>query len=123
MIGKIYSSITPFYDVQAKKNSFKSRPVLIISEAINNDYTVLPISTISRPENRHPEYDIPITLSDYPLLNLDRDSYIRAHKQTTVHKASLSKEISDLKQCYGDLYISVLAKLEQFNGEILNNAL
>lgn len=123
MIGKIYSSITPFYDIQTNQNSFKTRPVLIISEAINNDYTVLPISTISRQEHRHPEYDILIQLSDYPLLNLHRDSYIRTHKQTTVHRGSLSREISDLKQCYGDLYLSVLEKLEQFNNEILNNAL
>ena len=37
MIGKIVSSITPFYDNRLGMNSFKKRPVLIIGGPRNND--------------------------------------------------------------------------------------
>ena len=123
MIGKICISLTPFFDSINRRNSFKKRPVLIISEPRNNDYTVLPISTISKKENIDSEYDIPIKMIDYPLLNLDKDSYIRTHKQTIVHKATIVEEISDLKQHYEDLYILVFEKLEQFNNDIISHAL
>ena len=51
MIGKIYSSVIPYYDSAKKANFYKKRPVLIIGEMRNNDYTVLPISTVSKKEN------------------------------------------------------------------------
>ncbi len=34
MIGKIYSSVTPFYDSKKGMNSFKRRPVLIMENAL-----------------------------------------------------------------------------------------
>ena len=123
MIGKIYSSVVPFYDRAANRNSFKKRPVLILSLTKNNDYAVLPVSTISDPKNRDPEFDIEVKKADYPLLNLDKDSYIRTHKQTTIHRASVTKEISDLKSTYEDLYLTVLSKLDDFHKELINNAL
>lgn len=123
MIGKIYSSVTPFYDSKKGINSFKCRPVLIISGPRNNDYTVLPISTVTRREHIDSEYDIKVEPIKYPKLNLHRISYIRTHKQTTVHQASLTREISDLKAEYEDLYLSVLEKLENFNKLVLKNAL
>lgn len=48
MIGKIYSSVIPFYDSVKQANSYKKRPVLIIGGPRNNDYTVLPISTVTK---------------------------------------------------------------------------
>ena len=123
MIGKICTSTTPFYDCKSQKNSFKSRPVLIIAGPRNDDYTILPISTISKKENVDHEYDIPLSIKDYPLLNLKQDCYIRTHKQTTVHKKSIIKELSSLKDTYEDLYLNVFCKLEEYNKHILDNAI
>lgn len=123
MIGKIYSSIFPFYDSKIGANSFKRRPVLIISGPRNNDYTVLPVSTITRKEHIDSDYDVKVEPGKYPKLNLNRTSYIRTHKQTTVHQASLSGEIGDLKTEYEELYLTVLGKLENFNKMIMDSAL
>lgn len=87
MIGKICTILMSYYDRKSKSTKFKKRPALFISEQRNNDYTVLPISTISIKANIDQEYDIPINKSVYPLLNLDKDCYVRTHKQTTVHRA------------------------------------
>ncbi len=95
MIGKIYSSVTPFYDSKKGMNSFKRRPVLIINGPRNNDYTVLPVSTVTHTEHIDSEYDVRVEPDKYPKLNLNRISYIRTHKQTTVHRASLTKEIGE----------------------------
>ena len=123
MVGKIYKSIMPFYDSKAQKNLFKSRPVLIIGDIRNGDYTVLPISKVSKKQYLDSVYDIEVKMSNYPKLNLIFDSYIRVHKQTTVHKTSLRDEIANLRQEYEDLYLSVLELLEQRNAELLDNAI
>ena len=123
MIGKIYTSVVPFFDNKLHRNSFKARPVLIIAGPRNNDYTVLPISTVSRKENLDPVYDIQIVPQDYPKLGLDKVSYIRVHKQTVVHTASLHKEIGDLKEDYQEKYLEILGKLEEYNQELLEAAL
>lgn len=123
MIGKLYSSVTPFYDSKKGTNSFKRRPVLIIGGPRNNDFTVLPVSTITRAEHIDSDYDVKVEPDKYPKLNLNRISYIRTHKQTTVHRASLTGEIGDLKMEYEDLYLLVLEKLESFNKTVMNNAL
>lgn len=122
MIGKIYSSVTPFYDSVKGTNSFKRRPVLIIGGPRNNDYTVLPVSTITHKEHIDLEYDVIVEPSVYPNLNLNKTSYIRTHKQTTVHKSSLVRPIGDMKAEYEELYLNVLEKLEQFNQSVMNNA-
>ena len=123
MIGKIYSSITPFCDSKNGTNSFKRRPVLIIGGPRNNDYTVLPVSTITRKQHIDPDYDVKVEPVQYPNLNLNQISYIRTHKQTTVHMASLIREIGDMKREYEELYLSVLEKLEIFNKMVMNDAL
>jgi len=123
MIGKIYSSVIPFYDSIKQTNSYKKRPVLIISGPRNNDYTVLSISTITKRSNLDNEYDIEINPNNYPSLNLNKLCYVRVHKQTTVHKASLTSLIGNMKEDYQELYLLILEKLETFNHQILNNAL
>ena len=123
MIGKIYSTVFPYYDSKTQKNSFKKRPVLIIGGPRNNDYTVLPISTVTKKANLDSEYDLEINPANYPLLHLDKLSYVRVHKQTTVHKVSLTSLIGDMKTEYADLYLNVLEKLEEFNKITLDNAL
>jgi uncharacterized protein YifN (PemK superfamily) len=97
--------------------------VLIISGPRNNDYTILPISTVTRKENLDLEFDIEINPQKYPLLNMNKICYVRTHKQTIVHRASLTTEISDMKNSYEDFYLNVLEKLEQFNNKIISDAL
>lgn len=123
MIGKICTILMSYYDRKSKSTKFKKRPSLFISEQRNNDYTVLPISTISIKANIDQEYDIPINKSVYPLLNLDKDCYVRTHKQTTVHRAQVDTVVSDMKRNYPDLYVDILAKLEQYNNNIIDDAL
>ena len=84
---------------------------------------MLPVSTVSRKENLDVLYDIEIDPQSYPKLNLNSASYVRAHKQTTVHKGSLVREISDMKTEYVELYVLILEKLESFNQEVMNEAL
>lgn len=124
MIGKIYVSICPFYDNKTHRQSFKKRPVLLIGNADNNgDYVVLPVSSVTHQENLDPYYDMPIIPASYPLLQLEKQSYIRAHKQTIMHSATLLKEISDLKATYPDLFLQVLAKMEEFQKKLIDKAL
>lgn len=123
MIGKVYWSTFPFYDSATRRNAFKHRPVLIVSGPRNNDYTVLPVSSVSIKTNIDPEYDIPVDPALYPDLHLTKLCYVRTHKQTIVHRASLTSPLGDMKNDYPDLYISVLAKLEAYNAEIMNQAI
>lgn len=122
MIGKLYTASLQYFDVRTGTQRFKGRPVLIISEARNNDYTVLPVSTISKRENLDGEYDIEINPAQYPKLKLKKQCFIRAHKQTLVHRASLYQEIADMKAAEPELYALVLKKLEQWNHYILRQA-
>lgn len=123
MIGKIYTSRLPFYDIKQHKMSVKARPVLIISEERNNDHTVLPVSSVTNRKNLDKDFDVEISPSQYPLLNINHTSYVRTHKQTTVHIASLGKEISNLKDVYPDLFLEILSKREQWNKLIDEEAL
>lgn len=123
MIGKIYWSVFPYYDSKAGKESFKKRPVLIISGPRNNDYTVLPISTVSIKSNLDSEYDIEINPMNYPTLGLTKICYVRTHKQTIVHQGALTTNISDLKGSCEELYLEILMKWEKFNGDVMDNAL
>lgn len=122
MIGKIFSSIVPFYDNRAGRNSFKKRPVLIIGGPRNNDYTILPVSTVSNRRNLDPDYDVEIDPARYPLLHLNKVSYVRTHKQTTVHRASLTSPIGDMWADYRELYLEILGRLADFNRNIWNHA-
>lgn len=123
MKGKVYTSVTPFYDTFKKANSFKIRPVLILGESDAGDYVALPISRVTKSVNISTDYDIPVIPSQYPLLNLNALSYIRVHKQTIIHKASIHKMVSDMRNSYPDLYLNVLEKLEQYNKQLMSNAL
>ncbi len=123
MIGKIYWSVFPYYDRKAGKNSFKKRPVLIISGPRNNDYTVLPVSSVSIKSNLDLEYDIEIDPSTYPALGLLKTCYVRTHKQTIVHQAALTTMIGDMKTDYEDLYLDIMMTLEKFNKTVLDSSL
>lgn len=123
MIGKIFLGYTSYYDLRARRIKQKTRPFLIIGGPRNDDYTVLPVSTISKRENLDFEYDVEIIPANYSLLSLDKVSYVRTHKQTTIHKAELLRELSDLKENYPDLYLEILEKHDKFQRELTDNAL
>ena len=123
MIGKVYTSVIKFYDNNTNMTRLKARPVLIIGDERNNDYTVLPVSSVSKKANLDAEYDIELDPVKYPLLNLNKVSYLRVHKQCTVHKSSVVKKVGELKGSYPELFLEVMGKLEKWNNELLNSCL
>ena len=123
MIGKIFWSVFPFYDSKSSRNAFKKRPVLVISGPRNNDYTVLPISSVTKKQNLDSDYDFELDIQKYPLLNLAKNCYLRTHKQTIVHTASLTTMICDLKTVYPDLYFEVIALFEKFEKSVVDGAI
>lgn len=122
MIGKVYLSQVDFYDVRIKAMGRKARPVLIIGGPYENDYIVLPISTISRRETLNPHYDLLISPQERMALNLTRECFIRTHKQMTIHRAALIKELGDMKQLIPELYLKTIAKMEEFQKQIVDRA-
>lgn len=123
MIGKIYKARTPFYNQAICQMDYKARPALVLAKADNEDYVVLPVSSISNSANIDPVYDIEVDPALYPKLNLRNTSYVRTHKQTVVHRANLRDEIGDLKSEYEDLYLEILEKREAFSNSITQQAL
>ena len=124
MIGKVCWIVTPYYDSSKQRNSFKSRPALIIGAPDSGDYNILPISRVTIKSNLDANYDLQIDPAKYPLLNLKSTSYIRVHKQTCVHMAAVSfPPIGDMKTDYPDLFLHVMEKLEEYNEKLINNAL
>ena len=63
MIGKAYWAIFKYYDSSAHMMAFKKRPVLIIGQADESDYVVLPISRVTRREHIDQKYDFKKKLS------------------------------------------------------------
>lgn len=123
MVGKIHVILTQYYDLRTRKNKTKARPALIIGEQRNNDYTVLPISSVSKRENLDADYDVEISPQKYPRLNIDHTSYVRTHKQLPVHRANVGKELSDMKGNYPNLFLSILEKRDQWNNLLSKEAL
>lgn len=121
MIGKAYKSRVPYYDRISKTQKFKSRPCLIIGQADSGDYVILPISSISDKSKVDPVYDMPLDKATYTFLN--KDSYLRTHKQTVVNIASLRDQLSDFKASYEETYLEALIKVEQFQKQLITDAL
>ena len=125
MIGKVYKSIVPYYDRSARKQSFKSRPCLIIGQADVGDYVVLPISTIPNRINVNPTYDIEIDPAKFSKINLTRISYIRTHRMVSIPIQQIDSSIiiGDLKSDYEELFLRIVEKVEQFHNEIMEGLL
>ena len=123
MIGKLYSILMPYYDILKGVNSYKKRPALIIANADNEDYVILPVSSITKKWNIDPVYDIEIDPAKYPELHLNKLSYVRTHKQTIVHRSMLGNPIGDMKAYYNELYLLILEKREDFSKNITDQAL
>nr|WP_314115213.1 hypothetical protein [uncultured Leptotrichia sp.] len=66
--------------MRLQRNSIKSRPALVLKSPINDDYVVLPISSIPNRANVNPIYDIEIDPVKFPKMNLTRLSYVRTHR-------------------------------------------
>jgi gp28 family protein len=125
MIGKIYASMVEFFDIKTNTTKIKSRPVLILSSTRNNDYTILPISTITNKVNMDTDYDIKIDPVSYPKLKLKQISYVRTHKRTFIHQASIDRNnvIGDLKKDYEELFLKILEKVQEFDNKVIDDAL
>ena len=83
-----------------------------IGKADNDDFVVLPLSTITHQNKKDINFDIEVSSTNYPLLNLSKISYIRTHKQLIIHKTNFYYEICNLKTIYPDLFIEILLKIE-----------
>lgn len=123
MIGKVYLSTVDFYDIRSNTTRQKTRPVLVVGGPSENDYTVLPISTVTNRNNLNPYYDLPISPQDRVILHLKRDCFIRTHKQMPVHVGALFKEIGDMKRDLPDLYLDAVGKMELFQKALTNHAI
>ena len=123
MIGKVYQSVVDFYDLKTRSTRKKVRPVLIVGGPRNNDYIVLPISTVSKRENLDADYDILIDEAERGVLHLSQECYIRAHKQMPIHQAQLVRRKGDMKADLPDLYLLALEKMERFQKSISEHAL
>lgn len=119
MIGKVYLSVVDFYDVQSNSTRRKSRPVLVVGGPNENDYTVLPISTITIRSNINSYYDIPVSPQDRAALSLHKPCFIRTHKQMPIHRAALIREIGDMRVNAPDLYLESIRKMEEFQKNII----
>jgi hypothetical protein len=123
VIGKAYVSIFKYYDNIKGKMSFKNRPVLIVGKADNTDYIVLPISRVTKRENLDEYYDVLLNPDAVPKLNLTQHSYVRTHKQSVVNIVELYREITDFKKDYMDIYLDIISKMEEFQKNLIDNAL
>ena len=103
--------------------SIKSRPALIIAKADSDDYVALPVSRITKQENRDSKYDVEVDPQIYSMLNLTSVSYVRTHKQTIVNASNMGSMIGDMKGNYDELYLHILELREEFSAEITNQAI
>lgn len=120
-VGKVYSVNAPYYDLVTKKDDFKPRPCLVIGEADEGDYVVLPISKISKKSKVDPNYDIPLDKSVYTFLKYD--SYLRTHKMTTANIASFVRLLADFRTSYEDTYLEAILKVDEFQNKLLKRAI
>lgn len=121
--GKIYSLLTPYFDTRINQMAMKKRTALIIGKADNKDYVVLPLSTITKQNKRDMYFDLEITSAKYPALQLTRTSYVRMHKQLTVHNSQIYTEIAELKKFYPDFFREILAKVKEFQQTLQDEAM
>ena len=123
MIGWYCIATFPYYNIRTNRNEFKERPMLVIGQADNTDFVTLPVSKVSHRENVDIEYDVAIQISDYPLMNLRFDSFIRTHKQTITNKSSIIREVVNVEEEYQDLWLDILSKVEIFQKNLTNTGL
>ena len=125
MIGKIVKCLTQYYDARLQRISSKSRPALVLKSPEDDDYVVLPISTIPNRTNVNPVYDIEIDPSKFSRINLTRLSYVRTHRMISIPMQQIDTSIiiGDLKSDYEELFLEIVEKVEQFHNEIMEGLL
>lgn len=123
MIGKACVSTLQYYDSKTNKLAFKSRPVLIVGQADNSDYVILPISRVTQKQYLDMNYDIELDPNIYVKMNLTATSYVRTHKQMIVNQASIVKTIVDFKSEYEDKYLEIIGQTEAFQKQLVSKAL
>jgi uncharacterized protein YifN (PemK superfamily) len=126
-IGKVYPSYFVYYNAKQKKERIKSRPVLIIAEPIgqkDTEYTVLPISTVSRSEFYNQDYDVKLSAKTLTKAAIEKDCYVRTQKRTTIYKSNIDfkKCVVDLKREYPQIYKEILQKMTAFDQMITKTA-
>lgn len=123
LVGKLKSSKMPYYDIKTNSVRFKARPVLVLKaekETGMSDFTVLPISSVSFRRNINPNYDVKVTKTTYPNLDLTKKTcYIRCGKIMTVNKKDLAvRTICDLKGTYPELWQHIIDKTREYLSDI-----
>lgn len=117
-IGKIVKVRFSYFDINTKKNRFKSRPMLVIGvekDTLPCDFNVLPVSSINSSENVSKKFDRKVSGDDCVTLSLTRDpSYIRTHKQSFTNSKEVDVNIiCDLKHLLPNLY----SELEELHSD------
>ncbi|MCT3168961.1 hypothetical protein U9I39_03980 [Lacticaseibacillus rhamnosus] len=118
-IGELRLSRLPYYDKLLGQEGFKSRPIVIIgaeNEYGPTDFSVLPVSKISRKKNIDEFFDVKVTQIAYPFLDLDEPvSYIRTHKFYTVNSTDVSADpICLIQSQYPNLYREIRDKFHTY---------
>lgn len=111
LVGCIVISMFPYYDSFSRSTKFKKRPFLVLKaerDELPCDFTVLPVSKIGIPENIHPVYDYYVRRCDFPKAKLTCDSYIRAHKISSINENSDDHKISNLKEHYPENFSEIV---------------
>ena len=121
--GTVCRALVQFYDSSSGRMRFKSRPALIIGNADEQDYTVLPISTITKRQNMNPHFDVPIDPKQYPGLTLAKYCFVRTHKPTIINAGQISPPVADMKNTYEELFLEILTRYEEYNSQIIALAL
>lgn len=122
MIGCLCNVLLPYYDKSMKTMSYKNRPALVIGKADEEDYNILPVSRVTNRLYLDAVYDVPVDPKICPNSKLTAYSYIRVHKQTVANKSRM-RIISNFKAEYPDLFLAVLQKLEEYNKNLIDDAL
>ena len=124
MIGTICISAFKYNDNVKHRMAFKGRPVLIIGQADNSDYVVLPISRVTKKENLNLHYDYEMRPETYSetSLQLSAVSYVRTHKQAVLNSGEITKQVLDLKHDFPRVYEEIINLVEEFQKKLINDA-
>lgn len=124
MTGMICISAFKYYDSIKHRMAFKGRPVLVIGQADESDYVVLPISRVTKRENLDEHYDYEMKPETYvkSALQLSAISYVRTHKQTVLNEGEITKQVLDLKKEFPIIYEEIIDLVEEFQKELIGRA-
>ena len=124
MIGSVCISAFKYYDSAKHRMAFKGRPVLVIGQADNSDFVVLPISRVTRRENLDAHYDYEMKPETYSgsTLQLSAVSYVRTHKQTVLNEVEITKQVMNLKQDFPEMYTKIINLVEEFQKTLIDRA-